>query len=45
MANNIDKHNTNITENQKKIKNKRRSSPSRCIPLEGGTPPPPRLCV
>lgn len=44
MANNINKHNTNITENQKKIKNKRRSSPSRCIPLEGGPLPCP-VCV
>ena len=45
MANNIDKHNTNITEKSKKNKkNKRRSSPSRCIPLEGGPLPCP-VCV
>lgn len=44
MANNMDKHNTNTTENQKKIKNKRRSSPSRCTPLEGG-PLPCLVCV
>ena len=40
----MNKHNTNITEKTKKIKNKRRSSPSLSIPLEGG-PLPCSVCV